>query len=110
MADDKPMVNPAEIAAELLHYACRATSRGTDRGRAELLGARVIEAQQDEIERLNDLVARLNDDLWYYRTVINNWVDADNAREGHTADCYEHGACGVEMCAQENGLRLAVLR
>jgi hypothetical protein len=63
-----------------------------------------------EIERLNELVIRLNDDLSYYRTVISDWVDADNAREGHTAGCYEYGACGVEMCAQENHLRLAVMR
>ncbi len=52
MDDDQPMANPAEIAAELLHYACLARSRGTDRGCAELLGARVIEAQQAQIERL----------------------------------------------------------
>ncbi len=56
MAGDQPMVNPAEIAAELLHYACRATSRGTDRGRAELLGARALEAQQAEIERLRTVL------------------------------------------------------
>jgi hypothetical protein len=70
----------------------------------------VCQRQQDEIERLNDLVARLNDDLSYYRTVISDWVDADDAREGHTADCYEYGTCGVQMCAQENHLRLAVMR
>ncbi len=60
MAGDQPMVNPAEIAAELLHYACLARSRGTDRGRAELLGARALEAQQAEIERLRAEIDAIN--------------------------------------------------
>jgi hypothetical protein len=71
------MVNPAEVANALREYANRGTARGTNHGANDLNAAALIEAQQDEIERLRALIRFYAD---AHDGITLNWsVD----RKGH---------------------------